>query len=319
MRLKSSPRFPFSPLLPACLLLSCVLAASPAESRNTWDINHGMSNPPTADQSAQGGMGSQGKTSDPNFWQHMMENRVPAGTVLSAILENDLSSGKNKAGDVFVLTLQDGFTLNGKVLIPPFSKIIGCVNSAAAAKSLRNGQPGRLQISLQSLAFPDGRHQQIFANIDGNPNHGAKKPPKVKNLGQDIMAYGNQLTAMGRSFISGPGFMMAKMNRGQDFRVDKGEVLAIRLTQDLEMAPEQRLIAQPAWAQGAGAAGVPVSPGTHVTTPGLLDPSGPIRIPGFVPTTNPGGTPPYADPNAIFNRPISTPGPGRTSSLPDPF
>src|ERR1700722_18848454 len=90
----------FSSLGLACLLSLSWLPG--ALARNVWDINHGMSNPPIpssmqpgAQQGQPGQPGAygtinQGKPFDPNFWQHLMENRIPAGTVLSAILENDL-------------------------------------------------------------------------------------------------------------------------------------------------------------------------------------------------------------------------------------
>jgi hypothetical protein len=318
--------------------LATTLLLPPAQARNIWDINHGMSNPPAAP-----GAQWHGPTKfDQSFWKGQVGKSIPAGTVLTAILENDISSKKSKPGDVFTLTLQDGFALNGNVLIPPNSKIVGSVNRATPAKNLRGGQPGRVDISLQSLVFPDGRHQQIFANIDSNPNLNHKKP-KVRHLGADIRDYGEQFMGMGLSFVSGPGFLAARRLRGQDFHVDKGDALPIRLTQDFTPPPVQTVISAPPNNPGPG--GIPTPRGVPASAAHYLDPSGPYRIPGFVPTTNgqaaPGadqkaagvpdlaapGTPnygasaaqqpaPQADPNAVFNQPLTPPSLSNTA---DPF
>ncbi|HEY9788846.1 MAG TPA: hypothetical protein V6D22_00510 [Candidatus Obscuribacterales bacterium] len=319
--------------------MATLLVLGPAEARNIWDINHGMSNPPAAP-----GAQWHGPTKfDQSFWKGQLGKSIPSGTVLTAILENDISSNHSKTGDVFTLTLQDGFQLNGNVLIPPNSKIVGTVNHAIPAKKLRGGQPGRVDISLQALVFPDGQHQQIFANIDSNPNQNHKQP-KVRHLGPDIRDYGEQVASMGLSFISGPGFVAARRMRGQDFHVDKGEALPIRLTQDLTPPPVQKVISAPVNNLGPG--GIPTPRGVPASAPHYLDPNGPYRIPGFVPTTNgqpspgmssggmngagmgapgtgaPGmgataaGTSPPADPNAVFNQPLSPPG---VSNMSDPF
>src|SRR5262249_12508566 len=50
----------------------------------------------------------------PDFWQKMLYDRVNSGTILTGILQQDLSSAKNKAGDVFSILLEDGFNQNGK-------------------------------------------------------------------------------------------------------------------------------------------------------------------------------------------------------------
>lgn len=319
-----------------------VLSGGPGLARNQWDINHGGNNPPQDPRFAPGGVYS-GYVPQftPDFWTNALSNRIPIGTVLSVILEDDLSSAKNKAGDTFTLTLQDGFVLNGHQLVPPNSKIIGTVNSVTPAKSLKGGHPGKLQISLQSLVFPDGRHIPLYAFIDCNPNHMQKQPPKVRHLGKSIADYGESVGAMFGSILTGPGFMMNKRNRGLDFTLDKGEVLPVRLTRTLIIPESQNLIAQPPGAIPASSGGVdgkplggsasggsPSSgqlPFSPQPVPGLIDPSGPVQIPAQSAAPVPsGGTssapfPPGAsqgDPDAIFNRPLNSP---QLQEMPDPF
>lgn len=303
-----------------------------AECRNQWDINHGATNPPVDPRFAPGGQWS-GQVPTPmkqDFWKAQLANRIPGGTVLTAILEDKLSSGKNKAGDTFTMTLEDGFVANGTTLVPPKSKIIGTVIQSVSAKSLRHGAPGRMQVSLQSLVFPDGSHVPIMAFIDSNPNAAFKKPAKVRHLGTNIADYGDSLKAMAFSFVSGPGFMMNKMNRGLDFELDRGEAIPIRLTRSLDIPPgAANMIAQPPGSPAAGsdAGRMPYPPGATGVVPGLVDAQGPVFVPPRM-VTAPAGTgtstesagsgegTPIPDPNAIFSQPIK---PQTLNELPDPF
>jgi hypothetical protein len=324
-------------LLCGALLLGTGTGMPEAAARNQWDINHGASNPPVDPRFLPGGQFSgfvkapqiQGK---PDFWKAQLANRIPAGTVLTAILETDLSSKKNKAGDPFTMTLEDGFTANGQYLIPPKSKIVGCVLNATPAKTLRHGHPGRMQVSLQSLVFPDGSHVPIYAFIDGNPSAKHKAPPKVRNLGQNFADYGQSLSAMAFSFVSGPGFMQNIKNRGLDFVIDSGEAIPIRLSRSLDIPPpRETMVSQPppGMNTGSDSSRYPYPQTTGMpngAVPGLVDPQGPVYVPpppnrtppAQAPVTAPGAaqSAPEPDPNAIFNQPIK---PQSLNDLPDPF
>lgn len=301
----------------------CLALVTTAEARNPWDINHGMSNPPQNPATMPGGVYSnQMKAFTPEFFRQFARRRLPVGTVLTAILENDISSNKSKAGDTFALTLQEGCAVNGYMVIPPNSRIIGSINSATPAKQLRAGNPGRVSISLQALVFPDGRHVPIYAQIATNPNMLKKKKPAVRNLGPDIKDFGQQVESMGLSFMRGPGFMMAKLNRGPEFRVDKGEVVSVKLTQALSV-PELGPVLPPPLhplMQAAQGPTIPYPPGTANMTPALIDPAGPIHLPVISPATASGAYAPVVqqpvphDPNSVFSQPLQ-----QQSSLPDPF
>jgi hypothetical protein len=191
------------------------------------------------------------------------------------------------------------------------------------------GAPGNLEISLQTLILPDGSHYPFAGFVDGNPNSKAKKAPKVRHAGVAISDYAESVASMAMSFVSGPGFMMKKINRGLDFTLDSGDALPIRLTRGLE------LNAQPH--QQSQLAATPYAPHvTQQTSPVAgINPQGPVQVPGFVPmgangapnmvpTYSGNQMPPLApvttsgDPNLIF----SQPGGGAASSLnqlPDPF
>lgn len=312
------------PVLAVALVMTA-MSCMPALARDQWSINHGGNNPPVDPRFMPGGsMSGFVPQVTPDFWKGQLANRIPAGTVLTAILEDDLSSAKNKAGDTFALTLDDGFSMNGKVLIPPKSKIVGTVTGAVSAKRQRNGAPGNIEVSLQTLVFPDGSHYPLVGFIDGNPASKAKKPPKVQHAGVAISDYGQALAGMAMSFVSGPGFMMKRLHGGTEFMLDKGDALPIRLTRNIDINPNRgsTLIAQPPAGMAGGGGAVP----------GLIDPQGPVQVPGFVPvgaggapntvpTYGANAMPPFApattngDPNAVFHQPIAP----QLNDMPDPF
>lgn len=315
------------------LLAALVLASmsSPASARDQWSTNHGANNPPVDPRWAPGGAfsGYVQKVTGNDFWKGQLANTIPAGTVFTAILEDDLSSSKNKQGDTFALTLDDGFVMNGNVLVPPKSKILGTVTSATPAKMQRKmGVPGNLEISLQTLILPDGSHYAFAGFIDGNPNAKAKRPAKVRHAGVAISDFGESVAGMAMSFVSGPGFMMKKINRGLDFKLDAGDALPIRLTRGLELNPQphpqSQLAATPyaAVQQASPVAGI--NPHGPVQVPGFV-PMGTNGAPNMVPTYSGNQMPPLApvttggDPNLIFNQPLGGPSSSSLNQIPDPF
>jgi hypothetical protein len=175
------------------------------------------------------------KSFSPDFWKNRFANQLSAGTVLTAILEDDLASNKNQAGDTFTLILQDGYVSGGLQVIPSNSRIVGTIISAMPAKSFRQGSPGRLDVSLQTLIFPNGKHIPIFANIDHNPNHDLTDLPKKRFSGPSLADYGQSVVSMFGSFTSGLGFMLNRRNQGADFALKKGEVLPVRLSRTLQI------------------------------------------------------------------------------------
>jgi hypothetical protein len=249
----------------------------------------------------------------PDFFSPIRSDQatIPAGTIFSAILEDNLSSSKNKMGDTFALRLQDGFIYEGKTVIPPNSKIIGSVNQAIPSRMLKTGQPGKLDISLQSLVLPDGSHMPIFAFIDSNPNQ-TPRPPKRHHIGYFVKDNLDSLAMSATSLVIGKGYMMSRLQRGCDFTLDKGEALPVRLTHALQVKMVPATVTRPA--TEAGVVANPPKP------PGMVDPTGPVQIPGLVPLPQSGqqsqqtGLP---DDNSIFETPVQSRQP--LDNIPDPF
>ncbi len=231
-------------------VLSAVLAAlglalpNHALARSQWEIQHptlpadqdGTYVPGQMPGQIHNGMPPQMNT---DFWkgQHPgFVNCVQPGVVLTGILENEIGSDESKPGDTFAITLEEGFVQNGMQVIPQGSKIVGSVTSVMPAKSQRHGMPGQISVSLQALVLPDGNHLPFSGFIASNPNHAFKNPPKQRNGGFDLKDTGSHVAAMMTGFTGGlGGYMYKNRYRGQEFYIDKGEALPIRLNRTLTM------------------------------------------------------------------------------------
>lgn len=227
--------------LAACLLL---LSNSYASGRDQWQMHYQDETPPTAPVTkptaasiAKSGIPGLG----PDFWASQMASRVPAGTVFSGILEDDLSSATSHVGDVFSLRLQDGLVLNDKEVVPKNARIVGTVTGAMSAASLRGGQPGQLQVSLQSLIFPDGRHTRFFGFISHNANLDHQLENSTVSQAKNGASYaGRAVTGFFGTLGSRAGLSAfvpkpTPWNQGRDFILKKGEVIPVKLNRSLNL------------------------------------------------------------------------------------
>lgn len=183
-----------------------------------------------------------------NFWQAGAgtlandETVIGQNVVLTGVLDEDVSSKSSKVGDVFAIVLEEGYVVSGKVIIPNGSKIIGSVTGVTSAKSLSNGYPGSVQVSLQSLVLPDGSNMPIFAFIDYNPSLNCAPMNKQRNNGVPLAHYGRSITSglltslgnLGTRFglpFTNVGYKSA----GNEFLLKKGEMLPVRLNRPLDL------------------------------------------------------------------------------------
>lgn len=260
-----------------------------------------------------------------NIW-NSVGARVPIGTLLSGVLEDDLSSGKNQRGDVFSIRLEDGYFRNGVEVVPRHSRIVGAVVNAVPSRLTGHGHPGNLQVNLQTIVFPDGSNTPISGFIVHNSNMDEMQNPR-RTSAADAAAYYpkstiNSLGMVGRTLTGRligykPGFRQ----KGSDFRMEKGEILAVRLNRSLDLS---HMSPPPT---GFAAGNLPLPGLTSPTVPALksgqpllptppISISGPNAVMGAPQKTVTNGQPPANAPNQIFNNPL---GPKPGLNMPDPF
>jgi len=175
----------------------------------------------------------------PGQMQGRASNRVNIGTVLTGHIEDDLSSNKNKVGDIFSIRLEEGFvTSNGEEVIPKQSKIVGIITGATAARAQHNGMPGKIDVSLQTLVFPDGRSTSFAGFIAHNPSMDVKEKGSPSVLSGPMGAMTTGFTSIFTALNSKAGIplRMPKRTGGLDFKLDKGELLPVKLNRTLDLS-----------------------------------------------------------------------------------
>ena len=170
----------------------------------------------------------------PDFWNAASASRIGMGTILTGILDDTISSKHSKPGDLFTIRLQDGFVVNGQEVIPRQSKIIGSVISATSAHGLRNGQPGQVNVSLQTLVFPDGRHITFYGNIDHNPAQDLKNKPGHAPV--DIANTGRRTVSSLLTLVTGRAGMAIRTSpKGDELEIPKGIAVPVRVSRPIEL------------------------------------------------------------------------------------
>lgn len=232
-----------------CLSLLISTSLMPSLAREQWQMNHPPGPAPSYETFSQS-LGMVPKF-DPNSWQKQLQNRVPAGSVISGVLMDDLSSKKTKQGSIFEIRLLQPYIINGREVIPSDSKIIGYVSQVSPAALMKNGHPGRMDVSLQSLVFPDGRNFPLTGFIDRNPNLDLEDEPQVKRKGFGFKDFGASAGGFVNSLTAGVGSINNRQHRGLDFIIKKGEVLPVKLNKALDLPEPIQLNAEDATANPA--------------------------------------------------------------------
>ncbi len=168
--------------------------------------------------------------------QQMINSRIGAGSVLTGVLGDDISSRKSLSGDLFSIVLVDGYSQNGNELIPRGARIIGKVVVAApAAIQRQRGASGNVEIGLTTLVFPDGRSTPFTGFIDRNPAHDMKKAPIVRGPGLSMSDYKSSVGSMVNSMTFGLTRRSSRAYRGKDLLLEEGDVVPVRLTRSVDL------------------------------------------------------------------------------------
>ena len=260
--------------------------------------------PAGASDRVDAGLSSGRQSTIPHFnlehFKRLSLNRVPAGSILSGVLEDTISSAKSKPGDVFSLCLEDGFFLNNSEVLPKRTRIIGSVVNAVSARSMCNGNPGQVNLSLQTIVLPDGRTSRFWGFINHNPGQDLKKKPGSEAPFASAPGYLKRgifdVLHFGASRLTIP---MQYHNTGPELEISKGTLLPISVGRELDLSG----FSAPVAPCNAGSL-VNTAPPDQVSAPGdgaVHPPNSGVSnpsVPGYVPDG--GGQ----DPNAVFNAPI---------------
>lgn len=88
--------------------------------------------------------------------------KFPAGTMFKAILQDNISTSENNAGDEVSLIVPSDLMLGDTLCIPENSKFIGRIRRIEKAQQGRNGL---IEVIFETLKFAEGQEISILAHV----------------------------------------------------------------------------------------------------------------------------------------------------------
>lgn len=246
-----------------------------------------------------------------NYWKQ--PNYLKIGAILNGVIEDDISSNRSKPGDSFTITLVNGYSDDGIEILPRQTRIVGTIVSAMPAKMMHGYMPGKLEVSLQTMVFPDGRHTRFYGYLAHNPVSDYKTNPRNKTIKEDFANYGlllrNSVTGFLGTVSRHAGLPLGTVfgrYSGPEFKIEKGELLATQVSRSIDLSHMDQIngtAGTNSWKQPT----VPINTGSRAFVSGNandMPPMAPsiVRAPNMMPDhPQLPGVANSPDPNQIFN------------------
>ncbi|MCS6873399.1 MAG: glycine zipper family protein [Pyrinomonadaceae bacterium] len=164
---------------------------------------------------------------------------LPAGTVIQARMDNGIGSEFSSVNDTFTLTVSQPILFNQIEVLPEGAVIEGRITKVKRA-SLGN-KNGQLNVEIETLKLPNGYRRQLKARIVDFPE--SKSDPTrtilFSTIGASIGAVTGGLLGQGKYALIASGIgavagaSVALVQKGEDVLIKSGEILKLRLEQDL--------------------------------------------------------------------------------------
>lgn len=172
-------------------------------------------------------------------------SKIPGGTKLKIILETPIDEITSMADDEVSARIAENIEIDGKVVIPAGSTVIGKISEVNLAKRLHKA--GSVRIEFKNLTMPDGRQVPILASI--LTHSGLIKGKYTKKtaliagatiLGPAAAGFGAGLAAEGSLVGAGIGAVVGTLagaglfafQRGNMVDLKSGDELSIELTEE---------------------------------------------------------------------------------------
>jgi hypothetical protein len=224
------------------LLLGVLLAAGLAQLRpgsDTAAANDPDESSTTTPVAAAGASPPEG-VSEPTFFQRIFQREpetrtAPAGTLLGLRFLDSLSSHTSAAGETFRAEVTQEVSVDGGVVIPAASRVVGTVADAHSARKI--GGRAILSLRFHTLELPDGSSVPIAASFASAGRSQAPRDAAIiggSTLGGAILG---EAIDEGQGGIIGAvvggiaGAVGAKRTHGRPVEVPAGTVMSIELTE----------------------------------------------------------------------------------------
>lgn len=172
-------------------------------------------------------------------------SKVPGGTRLKIIFETPLSEETNKVDDEVTARIVEDILVNGGVILPSGSTVIGKISEINPARRMHKA--GNVRIEFKNLTTPDGRQIPIVASVltrsgllKGKYNKktalissASVVTPIAAGVGIGLAAEGSALGA-GLGAIVGAiaGIGLFAFEKGNMIDIMAGDELTIELTEE---------------------------------------------------------------------------------------
>jgi hypothetical protein len=165
--------------------------------------------------------------------------RLPAGTAIEAYLDEPLGSKTSTSGDSFAAVLARDLVVEGRVVAPKGSHLVGRVVEARPSGKVKG--VARLSITLEALEL--GRRSRSLKTstivIEANPSKGqdAKKVGIGAGAGTVIGAIlgGKKGAAIGGAVGAATGGAVVLATSGDEVELPAEQLLAFELESDLRL------------------------------------------------------------------------------------
>jgi hypothetical protein len=180
--------------------------------------------------------------------------QINANQTFHVRIGKTLKSDESRVGDAFSTTVIDPvYSSNGVELVPSGSIIGGHVT--AVQKARKDGNPGSLTVSFNSIRLPNGRHSPINGSLtdlesgktssDTEGTATAKKTSRrnLKFIGGGAgggaligaLAGGGKGAAIGAGVGAGVGFIAKKLRKGSEAEVKSGTEFGVILNRPVSL------------------------------------------------------------------------------------
>lgn len=172
-------------------------------------------------------------------------SKVPTGTKLKIIIETPVDEITSMIGDEIKARISEDILVDGSVIVPAGSNVIGEISEINPAKRLHKA--GSIRILFKNLITPDGREVPIVASVLSHSGlikgkYGPKSillssatvvAPAAAGLGAGLAADGSALGAgVGATVGALLGLGLFAFQRGNKVDIKAGDELNIELTEE---------------------------------------------------------------------------------------
>ena len=170
---------------------------------------------------------------------------IPVGTAFQVILNTNLNSNKNQVGEIFTATLNHPISVDGNILIPAGSEVIGQITYIE--ESRRVGRNALMEIKFTGIKPPYGHKIPITGKILTKDNTGIIKGGSLK---KQLVKHATTVavaTAGGTLIGTGIGAIAGSAGAGAAVGVASGGFLALsyilwRKGKEVKLTPGTKMV-----------------------------------------------------------------------------